>query len=84
MSKKLLASGFWTYVAECVRLLYGLTSNLIPSPNWLRDIHPKLKPRDNPFVSGLSFAPIPACVVMLGRFGGYLLECLYWLRCWWG
>ncbi|MGV0103359.1 putative STAND NTPase 1 domain-containing protein [Nostoc sp. DSM 114160] len=49
MSNKSPTSGFWTYVAECVRLLYWIYFKPFTFERWLRDIHPQLKPTDNPF-----------------------------------
>jgi len=49
MSNTSPASGFWNYVAECVRLLYWAYLKPFTFKSWLRDIHPELKPRDNPF-----------------------------------
>ncbi len=49
MSNTSPTSGFWIYVAECVRLLYWIYFKPFTFERWLRDIHPELKPRDNPF-----------------------------------
>ncbi|HLO84018.1 MAG TPA: AAA family ATPase, partial [Nostocaceae cyanobacterium] len=42
-------SAFWNYLAECFRLLYWIYFKPYTFERWLRDIHPELKPRDNPF-----------------------------------
>ncbi|MFN6481284.1 ATP-binding protein [Nostoc sp. DedQUE07] len=59
MSNKSPASGFWTYVAECVRLLYWIYFKPFTFERWLRDIHPELKPRDNPFNKWAEFCTNP-------------------------
>ncbi|MBD2526617.1 ATP-binding protein [Nostoc sp. FACHB-133] len=55
MSNTSPASGFWNYVAECVRLLYWIYFKPFTFERWLRDIHPELKPRDNPFDKRVEF-----------------------------
>ncbi|MBN3884859.1 MAG: AAA family ATPase [Nostoc sp.] len=55
MNNKSPASGFWTYVAECVRLLYWIYLKPFTFKRWLRDIHPELKPTDNPFTKRVEF-----------------------------
>ncbi|MDF5735640.1 MULTISPECIES: ATP-binding protein [unclassified Nostoc] len=47
MSNTSPASGFWSYVAECVRLLYWIYFKPFTFERWLRDINPELKPTDN-------------------------------------
>lgn len=49
MSNRSLTSGFWNYVAECTRLLYWAYFKPFTFERWLRDIHPELKPTNNPF-----------------------------------
>ncbi|MEM9926981.1 MAG: AAA family ATPase, partial [Cyanobacteria bacterium P01_D01_bin.50] len=48
---QLLASlnQFWVYLIECFRILYWAYLKPYTFANWLRDIHPQLKPTDNPF-----------------------------------
>jgi AAA+ ATPase superfamily predicted ATPase len=71
MSKKPRASGFWTYVAECVRLLYWSYFKPHTFASWLRDIHPELKPTDNPFTKRAEFRNNPR----LHRYAGQI----WWL-----
>ncbi|MDZ8139232.1 MAG: ATP-binding protein [Nostoc sp. DedQUE04] len=59
MSNTSPASNFWTYVAECVRLLYWIYFKPFTFERWLRDIHPELKPRDNPFNKRAEFRTNP-------------------------
>ncbi|BAZ52255.1 hypothetical protein NIES4103_49140 [Nostoc sp. NIES-4103] len=59
MSNTPTASGFWSYVAECVRLLYWTYFKPFTFERWLRDIHPELKPRDNPFAKRAEFRTNP-------------------------
>ncbi|WP_445634881.1 putative STAND NTPase 1 domain-containing protein [Nostoc sp. DSM 114161] len=47
MSNTSPTSGFWNYVAECVRLLYWSYFKPFTFRRWLRDINPELKPTDN-------------------------------------
>ena len=47
MSNTSPTSGFWTYVAECMRLLYWAYFKPFTFKRWLRDINPELKPTDN-------------------------------------
>ena len=59
MSNKSPTSGFWNYVAECVRLLYWSYFKPFTFERWLREIHPELKPRDNPFNKQAEFRTNP-------------------------
>ncbi|MGD1912985.1 MAG: ATP-binding protein [Rivularia sp. (in: cyanobacteria)] len=40
---------FWVYLIECFNILYWAYLKPYTFANWLRDIHPQLKPTDNPF-----------------------------------
>ncbi|WP_099070306.1 ATP-binding protein [Nostoc linckia] len=71
MSNKSPTSGFWNYVAECVRLLYWAYFKPFSFKRWLRDIHPELKPRDNPFHKRAEFRSNPR----LRRYAGQV----WWL-----
>ncbi|MHC5739683.1 ATP-binding protein [Nostoc sp.] len=71
MSNRSPASGFWNYVAECVRLLYWIYFKPFTFKGWLRDIHPELKPRDNPFDKRAEFRTNPH----LRRYAGQV----WWL-----
>ncbi len=71
MSNIPTASGFWTYVAECVRLLYWIYFKPFTFKRWLRDIHPELKPIDNPFDKRAEFGTNPR----LRRYAGQI----WWL-----
>jgi hypothetical protein len=55
MNKKPPASEFWTYGAECVHLLHWAYFKPYTFARWLRDIHPELKPTDNPFAKRAEF-----------------------------
>ncbi|MBF2064280.1 MAG: ATP-binding protein [Calothrix sp. C42_A2020_038] len=48
-----------TYVAECIRLLYWAYFKPYSFASWLREIHPELKPQDNPFRMRSEFANNP-------------------------
>ncbi|MEA5624357.1 hypothetical protein [Nostoc sp. UHCC 0251] len=71
MSNKSPTSGFWNYVAECVRLLYWIYFKPFTFKSWLRDIHPELKPTDNPFDKRAEFGTNPR----LRRYAGQI----WWL-----
>lgn len=71
MSNTSPTSGFWTYVAECVRLLYWAYFKPFTFERWLRDIHPELKPGDNPFDKRAEFRTNPR----LRRYAGQV----WWL-----
>ncbi len=71
MSNTSPASGFWKYVAECVRLLYWIYFKPFTFERWLRDIYPELKPRDNPFNKRARFRTNPR----LRRYAGQV----WWL-----
>lgn len=71
MSNKSPISGFWNYVAECVRLLYWSYFKPFTFKSWLREIHPELKPRDNPFGRHAEFSTNPR----LRHYGGQV----WWL-----
>lgn len=71
MSNKSPASSFWNYVAECVRLLYWIYFKPFTFERWLRDIHPELKPTDNPFDKRAEFRTNPR----LRRYAGQV----WWL-----
>ncbi|MBD2504310.1 nSTAND1 domain-containing NTPase [Anabaena azotica] len=64
-------SELWNYVAECVRLLYWIYFKPYTFERWLRDIHPELKPRDNPFDKKSEFQSNPR----LRRYAGQV----WWL-----
>ena len=49
MSNMSPESGFWNYLAECVRLFYWSYFKPFTFKRWLREIHPKLKPTTDPF-----------------------------------
>jgi len=55
MAKIRQAGGFWTYVAECVRILYWAYFKPFTFASWLRAIHPELTPTDNPFAKRAEF-----------------------------
>ena len=42
-------SGLWNYITECARLLYWIYFQPYTLKRWLQDIHPDLKPDDNPY-----------------------------------
>ncbi|MCC2696010.1 AAA family ATPase, partial [Nodularia sp. LEGE 04288] len=71
MSNNSAKSGFWAYVAECGRLLNWIYFKPFTFENWLRDIHPGLKPRDNPFDKRAEFGTNPR----LCRYAGQV----WWL-----
>ncbi|MHC5822743.1 MAG: AAA family ATPase, partial [Nostoc sp.] len=71
MSNTSPASGFWNYVAECVRLLYWSYFKPFTFERWLREIHPELKPTDNPFDKRAEFCSNPR----LRRYAGQV----WWL-----
>ncbi|MEH2461022.1 ATP-binding protein [Nostoc sp.] len=71
MSNTSSTSGFWNYVAECVRLLYWIYFKPFTFERWLRDIHPELKPTDNPFDKRAEFRTNPR----LRRYAGQV----WWL-----
>lgn len=72
MSKKSPAYRFWTYVAECVRLLYWIYFKPYTFASWLRDIHPELTPDSNPFAKRAEFRTNPR----LRRYAGQV----WWLN----
>ncbi|MBD2598628.1 AAA family ATPase [Nostoc spongiaeforme FACHB-130] len=63
--------GLWNYVAECLRLLYWIYFKPFTFERWLRDIHPELKPIDNPFNRRSEFCTNPR----LRRYAGQV----WWL-----
>ncbi|BAZ32889.1 hypothetical protein NIES4074_53960 [Cylindrospermum sp. NIES-4074] len=71
MSKEHPTAKLWTYIAECVRLLYWTYFKPYTLERWLRDIHPELKPRDNPFTKQAEFHTNPR----LRRYAGQI----WWL-----
>ena len=71
MSNTSPTSGFWTYVAECVRLLYWIYFKPFTFERWLRNIHPELKLTDNPFDKRAEFRTNPR----LRRYAGQV----WWL-----
>jgi AAA+ ATPase superfamily predicted ATPase len=71
MAKMSQVSQFWTYISECVRLLYWIYFKPYTFANWLRDIHPELKPNDNPFAKRVEFRTNPR----LRRYAGQV----WWL-----
>jgi AAA+ ATPase superfamily predicted ATPase len=71
MTKERPANGFWSYVAECLRLLYWAYFKPFTFKSWLRDIHPELKPTDNPFSKRGEFRTNPR----LRRYAGQV----WWL-----
>ncbi|MBD2301627.1 AAA family ATPase [Nostoc sp. FACHB-190] len=71
MSQTSPKSGFWNYVAECLRLLYWIYFKPFTFERWLRDIHPELKPIDNPFNRRVEFRTNPR----LRRYAGQV----WWL-----
>ncbi len=40
----------WNYITECARLLYWIYFKPYTLKRWLQDIHPDLKPDDNPYL----------------------------------
>ncbi|MEH2167288.1 MAG: hypothetical protein V7K41_11555 [Nostoc sp.] len=68
MSKTSPISGFWNYVAECLRLLYWVYFKPFTFERWLRDIHPELKPTDNPFKKQAEFHTNPRLRRYAGQF----------------
>ena len=40
----------WNYILECVRLLYWIYFKPYTLKRWLQNIHPDLKPDDNPYI----------------------------------
>ena len=71
MSNTSPTSGFWNYVAECVRLLYRIYFKPFTFEGRLRDIHPELKLTDNPFDKRAEFRTNPG----LRRYAGQV----WWL-----
>ncbi|MEH2049718.1 nSTAND1 domain-containing NTPase [Nostoc sp.] len=71
MSNMSPTSGFWNYVAECVRLLYWSYFKPFTFERWLRDLHPELKPGHNPFDKRAEFRTNPR----LRRYAGQV----WWL-----
>ncbi|MBE9207999.1 AAA family ATPase [Nostoc sp. LEGE 06077] len=71
MSQTSPKSGFWNYVAECLRLLHWIYFKPFTFERWLRDIHPELKPRDDPFDKQAEFRSNPR----LRRYAGQV----WWL-----
>jgi hypothetical protein len=59
MAKISQVSRLWAYVAECVRLLYLTYFKPYTFARWLRDIHPELRPTDNPFAKRAEFLTNP-------------------------
>ena len=51
---------FWTYLVECVRILYWAYLKPFTFAKWLQDIHPQLKPTDNPCKMGSEFNNNPS------------------------
>jgi hypothetical protein len=58
-------------VAECMRLLYWIYFKPFTFKSWLRDIHPELRPIDNPFDKRAEFLTNPR----LRRYAGQV----WWL-----
>jgi len=71
MAKISQVSRFWTYISECFRLLYWSYFKPYTFASWLRDIHPELKPTDNPFAKRAEFRHNPP----LHRYAGQV----WWL-----
>ncbi|NMG19868.1 AAA family ATPase [Brasilonema bromeliae] len=71
MTRQRSASDLWTYIAECIRLLYWIYLKPYTFANWLRDIHPELKPGTNPFAKRAEFSTNPR----LRRYAGQV----WWL-----
>lgn len=71
MSNTSPASSFWTYVAECVRLLYWAYFKPFTFERWLHNIHPELEPGNNPFDKQTEFRTNPR----LRRYAGQV----WWL-----
>ena len=71
MAKMSQVSQFWAYISECVRLLYWIYFKPYTFANWLRDIHPELKPDNNPFAKRVEFRTNPR----LRRYAGQV----WWL-----
>lgn len=60
MNKNLnLLNQFGNYLAECIRILYWAYLKPYTFANWLKEIHPELKPRDNPFKMWSQFTHNP-------------------------
>lgn len=59
MSNKSPASGFWNYVAECVRLLYWIYFKPFSFKRWLHKINPKLRLIAFPFDKPAEFHTNP-------------------------
>ncbi|AFY44282.1 AAA family ATPase [Nostoc sp. PCC 7107] len=71
MSQHSPTSALWNYVVECLRLLYWIYFKPFTFERWLRDIHPELKPTDNPFDRRSKFLSNPR----LRRYAGQV----WWL-----
>jgi hypothetical protein len=59
---------FLTYIGECLRLLYWTYFKPYTFKYWLQDIHPDLRPRDNPFSKKAEFDNNPR----LHRYAGQI------------
>jgi len=71
MNKKNAAARFWQYIAECARLLYWAYLKPFTLDRWLKDIHPKLDRKSNPFAMRAEFPSNPR----LDRYAGQV----WWL-----
>jgi len=70
MSQPNSLSEFWIYLSECARILYWAYFKPFTFQRWLSDIHPELKPTDNPFSKQQEFAQNPPSVAMPIKSGG--------------
>lgn len=71
MTRQRSTSDLWTYIAECIRLLYWIYFKRYTFANWLQDIHLGLKPDTNPFAKRAKFSTNPR----LRRYAGQV----WWL-----
>ena len=59
MSQSIFISNVQTYLSECIHILYSSYFQPYSFQNWLIEIHPELKPKDNPFKYQADFANNP-------------------------
>ena len=64
-------SGLWSYIRECLRLLYWSYFKPYTFANWLQEIHPQLYTYTNPFTMRVEFRSNPR----LRRYAGQV----WWL-----
>ncbi|KST62796.1 hypothetical protein [Mastigocoleus testarum] len=59
MTQELPLTKFWIYLIQCVRILWWSYLKPYTFANWLLEIHPELKPADNPFKLKADFSNNP-------------------------